>query len=821
MRRLLSTVALLIAAAGPAAAQGLVIPDEPDLPPLALARHAVRVDIADQGASTTVEQVFANNTDRRLEAQYVFPLSKGAVVSKFSMIVDGKEMAGEVVAKDAARQIYTKLVSRAQEPALLEYMGGEAFRASLSVAPRARQAVTLRFEQVLAAANSLVCYTYPVRQGARRGPTVQGEFTLDAAIRSQAPIRNVYSPSHAVTVSRPDENQARVSFADAKTTLEKDFQLYYGVSDKEVGLSLLCHRPNPGEPGYFMMLLAPKVRLPADRVVERDVVFVIDTSGSMAGVKFKQAANALRYCVSRLNDRDRFNIVRFSSGVEPWKKDLVPAAEHRASALTWIDTLMAEGGTDIYGALEAAASFPRDPARPYFVVFMTDGKPTLGRTTDPAKILARADALADSSGGGSVRLFTWGVGYDVDTHLLDGMADAAGGASEYVHPEEDIEAKVSAFYNKVSRPVLTDLDVQVEGGKIQLVNIYPKRMPDLYAGSQVVLFGRYTGEGAAALTLTGRVNQERRTFTFEGTFTGGEKKNAFIEPLWAQRRVGHLLDLIRRHGESQELVDDVVRLSMEYGIQTPYASYLVRPDGGRLAMGGRGPSGGAAPVTADFRAARMTAAPGGAAAPSDSTRVPAAAPAAPYAAAQSASPAIQTGPGTGDKDFEALDRLALRARPRAVFTAEPEKSGAAPTGAGGGERHNEKADEARSLAEGFRRRDGKAAVDAAGYLRSLKEAERVGEKLAVASCKKAGGTRFFEYRGMWVDERFAADAAVTMVKFGSAAYFRLIELHPELIEALKIGESLVYVTAPGKALAVVPAGEEALTDAQIAALFAR
>jgi Ca-activated chloride channel family protein len=556
------------------------------------------------------------------------------------------------------------------------------------------------------------------------------------------------------------------------------------VSDKEVGLSLLTHRPDPKDPGYFMLLLSPKVALPADKIIERDVVFVIDTSGSMAGVKFKQAMGALRYCVGRLNDRDRFNIVRFSSFAEAWKKDLVSAAEQRAAALTWIDTLMAEGGTDIYGALELAASFPRDPERPYFVIYMTDGKPTMGQTTDPAKILARAEQIRAAAGGESVRLFTWGVGYDVDTVLLDGMASACGGVSEYVRPEEDIEAKVSAFYNKASRPVLTNLDLKIEGDKVQLVNMYPKTLPDLYAGSQVVLFGRYTGDGAVALKLSGRVNRETQNFTFETSFVPGEKKHAFIEPLWAKRRIGHLLDLIRMHGQKQELVDDVVRLSVEYGIQTPYTSYLVQPSGGQLGFGERERQNA---LLATGVAPGKDVAAGGA--------PKAAAPPSPEA----------------KKAEEALDKLARRSEPAAAPRPHDDR-----------ESHDEQRKElekAKSLAEGFRQKDGKAAVDAAGYLRQLKEADSVGEKNSLGSFKKAGGTRFFEYRGMWVDERFQADAAMTMVKFGSAAYFRLIELHPELVEVFKIGDSIVYVTAAGKAIAVAATGEETLTDAQIAELF--
>ncbi|MBI3858098.1 MAG: VWA domain-containing protein, partial [Planctomycetes bacterium] len=583
-RNLLWVAVLFLAAAAPAMAQGLVIPDEPDLPPLALVRHRVRVEIDRQAATTTVEQVFLNNTDRQLEAQYVFPIPRGATLSRFTMLVNGKEKAGEVVEKNQARQIYNSIVQRSQDPGLLEYLGGDIFRANIfPIAARGSQTVTLRFDQVLPAQDALVNYTYPVRASTRRGPTVQGEFSLEATIRSGVPILNVYSPSHAVAIARPNDREARVTFSDRRTTLEKDFALYYSVSDKEIGLNLATFRPDPKNPGYFMLLLSPKSTLQADRIVERDIVFVVDTSGSMAGEKIKQARNALKYLVSKLNDGDRFNIVPFASFPDSWQKELVSAKERREDGLKFDDTLIAQGGTDIAGAFDAAAScLMTNPARPSYIVFMTDGKPTMGATTDPKQILAKVIAARGGKNGDTLRLFTWGVGYDVDTHLLDDMAIRGGGVSEYVRPEEDIAAKVAAFANKASQPVLTGIDLKVLGDKVQLVNMHPRTLPDLYAGGQIVLFGRYTGEGDIAFQLTGRVNGKTETFTYEGKFATEEPKSGFIEMLWAQRRIGHLLDEIRLHGETKELVDDVIRLSKEYGIQTPYTSQLILEDDRRL-----------------------------------------------------------------------------------------------------------------------------------------------------------------------------------------------------------------------------------------------
>jgi Ca-activated chloride channel family protein len=771
-RRAIWTAALLLAVAAPAFAQGIVIPDDPNLPPLSLINHRVKVDIDRQGATTTIEQVYLNNTDRQLEAQYVFPIPRGAAMSRFTMMMNGKEKAGEMVEKDKARQIYNSIVNRSRDPGLLEYLGGDLFRANIfPIAPRGSQTITLRFEQVLTLQDALVSYVYPVRAAQKHGPAVQGEFSFEATLKSAIPILNIYSPSHAINVMRASDREAKVTYSDRRATLEKDFQLYYGVSDKEIGLNLVTYRPNPAEPGYFMLLLAPQTTIKAERIVERDLVFVVDTSGSMAGDKIKQARNALKYLVGKLNDGDRFNIVSFASFAETWQKGLVSAKDRKEDGLRFADTLIAQGGTDIAGALDSAVGcLGTDPARPSYIVFMTDGKPTMGETTDARRLLAKVQAAKGRPNGESIRLFTWGVGYDVDTHLLDDMANQGGGVSEYVRPEEDIAVKVAAFANKASLPVLTGLDFKLIGTKVQLSNMLPRALPDLYAGGQLVLIGRYTGDGDVAFELTGRVNGKVEKFTYENKFAATEAKGQFIELLWAQRRIGHLLDQIRLHGETKELVDDVIRLSKEYGIQTPYTSNLILEDGFHL---------GAAPSPDMPR--RKNVAVGGGKPKSDTER--------------------------------ALDAVVLKtaAPPDPAPLALPEKPAEAAARA-------EEKQSNENFAKRFADKDGRAGVDVSRRLRALKEAEQAGN--AGQLFRKTAGTRFFSYDGVWVDERFDAAAAVTTVKFGSDAYFKLAEKAPALVQALKLGTSIVYVTAEGKALVVCDAGEEKLSEAQIDAMFA-
>jgi len=791
---LLPTAVLLLLGAAPLGAAGLVIPVEPDLPPLALERHDVEVVVDGQSATTTVVQIFVNNTQRRLEAQYVFPVPEGSAMSRFSMEVGGREVKGELIDKERARSIYENAVKQSGDAGLLEHLGSDVFRAKVyPIEPRSRVKVSMRYHQVLEALsvrgesgeNSLVHYDYPLRNGARPGPTVHGQFSFDATIRSTTPIRNVYSPSHEVAVDRSKELEARVTYAEKHTTLSKDFQLYYSVSDEDVGLNLLTHVPVAGEPGYFLMLLSPRSRLQAKKIVERDLVFVVDTSGSMLGDKMKQAKNALRHCISNLNDGDRFGLVRFSTDVYPWNSSFADAGQdNRELALRWVDELTAQGGTDMAGALGTALAFPRDPMRPCYIVFLTDGRPTIGETIDPKKIVASVERAVSNEPQGAVRLFSWGVGYDVDTQLLDGIASVAGGVSEYVRPEEDVAAKVTEFYNKTSHPVLTSLELEVKGDEIELLDLHPRAITDLYAGSQLVLVGRFKGEGNAQLLLKGRVNDATEVFEYSASFGGPDTSREFVETLWARRRVGYLLDGIRLRGESEEVVSEVVRLSKKYGIQTPYTSFVILRDGTAVASAKRE----SRDRRADSRVLSLNALEFRASGRKSDLGSP---------SAESAS-----GPGnvgklvTGravripaeDKEIRDEDRL----------------------------REN---DVARSLEEGFEKSAGKAAVETASYLRRLKQAERADDGRSTAPFRKAGGTRFFSYRGMWVDERFEAGHQVTLVKFASPAYFRLVARHKSLIEVLKVANSLVYVTTKGRALAIGKSGKESLSDTEITALF--
>ena len=329
--------------------------------------------------------------------------------------------------------------------------------------------------------------------------------------------------------------------------------------------------------GYFLLLASPGIDPHDKKVVPKDVAFVLDTSGSMAGKKLEQAKKALLFCVENLNDVDRFEIIRFSTETEPLFNKLTAASkENRSRANDFIKELKPIGGTAIDDALRKALALRSEKAdRPFVVIFLTDGLPTIGNT-DENQIVANVK----QNGGGNVRVFCFGIGQDVNTHLLDKITEETRAFSQYVLPEEDIEVKVSNFFAKIKDPVLTNPALAFTGD-LRTSKLYPAPLPDLFRGEQLVVVGRYSGKGASAAVLEGLVNGARKKFTYDVSFADETTEHDFIPRLWATRRVGYLLEEIRLHGENAEVKDEVTELARKYSIVTPYTAYLIVEDEAR------------------------------------------------------------------------------------------------------------------------------------------------------------------------------------------------------------------------------------------------
>lgn len=572
----------------PVFADGIIIPDIPPcggevcpIEPFPIAQlqikyHHVDVVIDEQIAVTHVDQVFYNPGENAVEGTYIFPLPADAVVTNFTLWVDGQPVEGKVLSADEARQIYEEIVTRRRDPALLEYVGRGAVQASIfPIPPHGERRIELRYTQVLTAENGLVRYVYPLNT--EKFSTMPLESVrISVQIQSSQPVRAVYSPTHAVMVSRQGDGKAEASYEENNVLPDTDFAMYYSIGESQA-FHLISYR-DPSDPvdadGFFLMLLAPK---PGEtvRTISKEVILVLDQSGSMEGEKFQQAQAAAKYIVQHLNPEDYFGLVAFSNNIQSYSSGLRSAGE-KDGALSWLDGLSALGSTDINRALLEAVSMASGE-RPAYLIFLTDGLPTEGET-DSNRILNNLAGSAPKD----VRLFSFGVGDDVDTFLLDSLAQEHHGRSTYVRPGEALDEILSAFFAGISTPVLTDLILNIPG--LSTFDLYPNPLPDLFSGSQIVIIGRYHQGGVFDVTLEGVVNGEKQSFIYRGqNFTADSRLDsdqaaASIPRLWATRKIGYLLNHIRLNGADQETIDQIVRLSIRYGIVTPYTSYLVTED---------------------------------------------------------------------------------------------------------------------------------------------------------------------------------------------------------------------------------------------------
>jgi Ca-activated chloride channel family protein len=579
LRIAILVLALAVLFPSAAFADGIIIPEPPICDPfpcpvprpmvqLAIKYHRVEVEIHDQVAITRVDQIFRNDNDWTVEGTYVFPIPVGAAVDAFTLWVDGEPVEGEILTREQARQTYEEIVRTMRDPALLEYIDRQAVQASVfPIPPGGERRIQLEYSQILSAEDGLVHYRYPLNTEKFTTMPLE-EVTIRVEVDGSLPIQAAYSPTHPVDLDRISDEHIVLGYEAYDVKPDRDFDLFYSIDQSQIGVNLMTFRdPQSDDPdGYFLLMLTPNIQVREQSVISKDVILVLDKSGSMDGVKFRQAQEALKFVLDHLNQEDRFNIIAFSTGIDQYASRLRPVEEANEAA-RWVDSLSASGSTDIHRALQEAI-FLADQERPAIIIFLTDGLPTEG-VTDNELIIENIRQASSSN----VRLFAFGVGYDVDTYLLDTLAGENRGTTTYVTPEQAIDESVSGFYAKVSLPVLTDLALDFDN--LVVFDVYPEPLPDLFAGTQLMLLGRYRGSGEVDLTLEGDILSDRVSYAYDNLNFRRSGGRDFIPRLWATRKIGALLNQIRLKGPDEETVDQIVRLSIRYGIVTPYTSYLV------------------------------------------------------------------------------------------------------------------------------------------------------------------------------------------------------------------------------------------------------
>ncbi len=729
---------------------------------LHLEAEAIKVDVIDQVAKTYIVQTFKNDTDRNLAGTYLFPLPDDTTFSSFSLHIDGKPVEGKILEAAEARQQYETIVRQMVDPGLLEYADHKTVRARIFPIPaHGTKKVELEYTQLLKAENGLLKYSFPLKSKGGNDPVE--DVKIDMKLQSKQGLRTIWSPTHLISSSRNADSLAKVAFHAKGIVPDKDFLLYYSVSDKAMAANVLTHKA-VGEDGYFLLTLSPPMK--SEQIVAKDIVLVADTSGSMQGEKINQLKLALKYVVNALNPADRFSIVQFNTDAEALKSQLMQATpENKKQAVAFIDDLDARGGTNIGDALSMGTTMLNQVTdRPGFLVMMTDGEPTVG-DTDVASLLKKVKSKRD------IRVFDFGVGNDLDTRLLNRLAEENHGTSQYVSPDENIETALSSFYQKIKSPVLSDVTITYDG--MQVKDTYPRSVKDIFQGSQVLLLGKYKGGGSAHLNVTGKVNGVPKSYSFPVSFAAQEADHTYLPRLWAMRRIGYLTDVAKANGDNREVVDEIVALSKKHGIITAYTSFLsTDPNEGR--------GGGVRPMPAMEATMRR----------------------------RSSSIAIEDRrPGSG---FNA-GFGGNRANGKPVTMASPAPSAPMSFGGGPGIAYDEAADKGMSsrffakkseASASLARQIAMAPSNGAVAVAREKELNKMKTKELVQDRdSKSSGMKWIEGKTFYLKDGFWTDSALLegthrepqVIQFGSSQYFDLVKKHPGITRFLGAGPKVIIL----------------------------
>jgi Ca-activated chloride channel family protein len=557
-----------------------------------IASVQARIAILDGTATTTLDIALNNPSARRAEAVLLLPVPAGAVVSAFAFEGSASEPTAQLMPADEARRLYDAIVAKVRDPALLEFAGYNLIRSSVfPVPPRGKQRVRLTYEHLPQRFGDRVDYVLPRSESLER----RCPWKIVVDLKTRGPISTVYSPSHETLAERLAPNHLRVRLVESAGLEPGPFRLSYLLQRGGVTASIFAY-PDPkvgaGAGGGYFLLMAglPATIDDAAADIKREVTLVIDRSGSMAGAKMTQARAAAVQVLEGLDDGEAFNIIDDSSSVSsfaarPVLKDSQTAAEARR----YLASMRPAGGTNVHDALLEALSQPHTASMLPIVLFVTDGLPTIGRTReiDIRNMVEKANVHGR-------RVFTFGVGQDVNVPLLDRIADRTRATASYVLPHEDVGLKVGQVFARLYGPVFADPKIETAdtGGAVstRLVReLIPDPLPDLFEGDQLILLGQYRGRDPITFRLSGNFLGEPRTFEFTFDLATATTRNAFVPRLWASRRIAYLVDQVRQAGADagagtgslaipeqryRELLDEIVRLSTEFGILTEYTAFL-------------------------------------------------------------------------------------------------------------------------------------------------------------------------------------------------------------------------------------------------------
>ena len=550
-------------------AAGLLIADGGFGGVLEIEDHDVEVTINNGIAVTEVTQVFRNTENRQVEALYTFPVPKGASVANFSMWIGGKEIIGEVLEKERARQIYNSYKQVRRDPGLLEQVDYKTFEMRIfPIAANAEQKVQIAYYQELDFDHDWANYVYPLASSTKKEitPQTSGRFGFQLNVKSAIPIETLESPSHAqdfeIIPHSQHYHQASLELVDG--SLAKDVVIAYQTRRPQTGLDLSTSKV-PNEPGFFSLTLTAGEEL-EDANPGMDYVFLLDISGSMARQKklilSKESIGAF---INQLTEYDRFEVMTFNVNPNLAFRELKPATDsNRRLGIEYLESQGARGGTLLNPAITTAYKYA-DPDRPLNVVILSDG------LAEQKERRTLTDLISDRPDG--TRVFCIGVGNGVNRPLLEQIAQDSGGLAAFTSRGDNFERKAKAFQRKLTRPAIEDVTLSIDG--VEVTDRVLTALPNLYHGSPLRIYGRYAKAGTAQVELSGVINGIAFNRTTELNFPEEDNQNPEIERMWAWHQIDTLLKKADRTGSREQVVERVIRLGETFSIVTEYTSFLV------------------------------------------------------------------------------------------------------------------------------------------------------------------------------------------------------------------------------------------------------
>jgi len=530
-----------------------------------------KIDLADQIATTTLDIALRNPTNRPLESELLVPVPHGAVLKAFTFEGGSAEGTARLLPRDEARRIYDSIVAQTRDPALLEFVGNAVVKSSVFPVPaNGTQKVRVTYEQLLEVDGTRLDYVLPRSEAVEYAVP----WKVSMRVKSTSRIASVYSPSHEIAVKQSNDREASLSCV-TKDPGAFRVSLLRETKD-EMTASLLAYPDPKIGGGYFLVMIAPPKPKADAEPIKREVTLVIDRSGSMAGPKLDQVKAAALQVIEGLEDGEGFNLIVYNEAVEMFAaQPVIKNAKTTQQARDYISALRVSGGTNIHDSIaEALRQKPVADMLP-IVLFLTDGLPTIGQTSE--KAIREAVAKGNPH---QRRVFTFGVGVDVNTPLLSRIARETRASAEFVLPKEDVEVKVSRVFDRLRGPLLTRPVLRVLDDPNRVSDLIPSPLPDVFQGEQILLSGTYRGEAPLHFQLTGASAEGERKFDFTFNLDKASTANAFVARLWASNKIAVLSEAIRDLGadgataNTTELVNEIVRLSTQFGILTEYTAFL-------------------------------------------------------------------------------------------------------------------------------------------------------------------------------------------------------------------------------------------------------